>query len=1023
MRSEDVALYRHQGVALLRAAAAPLPAEPGPWPDLADVRACRSWLDLRWSRPDAEAIGQASPALAGRVAAIRSDFGSRSKDVRRATLATARYLLRAAGRPTPFGLFAGVAPVTFDRAPMIRWGIGHRPVIRADTQWLATVTSHLEGIPELLERLDVILTNLAVQRGRWLEAPSGPDRVRLARADALDAVRRLAMSPIRFGTLADRLADVVGGEPAAARVMLADLVRLGVLLTCLRAPFTITDPLGHLIGQLHGVGGNDLPEVAAVLGELGGIREQIEHHNQYVLADVTAASARAAIICAMRQVSIAERSPLAVDLRLDCEMRLPGHVAAQAERAASALLLLSREPDGSPGWRAYHRAFADRYGLGTLVPVSEVVHPDAGLGYPPTYPGSVLPDPGEQPSERDQRLLTLAWQALCQGADEIVITDEMLRDLAGEVPGSGSVPPHVEMAARIHAPSTQALADGDYTLRVSPARAVGVMTSRFTLTATGSGLEDVYRALPVATEGALAAQMSFGAASPYVENIVRVPAYLPCVLSLGEHRAVDRDRNDGVTVIGPDDLAITATARRLHLVSISRREVVEPLVFHALELGKQPPPLARFLARLTRGFSHGWTAFDWGPCAETLPYLPQVRYGRTILSERRWRLAGGDLPVRATDRHWQDAIDTWRQRWRCPPAVELHDEGRALRLDLDQPLHTAILRSHLTRNAHAVLAEAPVEPDFGWIGGHAHEIVIPLVTTRPAAPAPLTGFLPVISNSDAGQMPGAPDTRWLYARLHSHAERHDEIIATHVPALASDMGDGQIWFVRYRSPEQTDHLRIRIRLPDPGRYGAYAAAVGGWAQRLCRDGLASQLVLDTYAPEVGRYGTGQAMDAAEAVFVADSNLVSAGLRYMRRDTCPVAMAAVNMVGIAASLLGINPAMQWLIARPDPDGPKIDRAVADPAIHTMIRVMAAGFAGDQVGWPDTVTAAWRARDAALAAYRRVLGDDADIGGVAESLLHMHYNRARGIDPDDEAACRRLARRAALAWRARRLGKSR
>ena len=41
---------------------------------------------------------------------------------------------------------------------------------------------------------------------------------------------------------------------------------------------------------------------------------------------------------------------------------------------------------------------------------------------------------------------------------------------------------------------------------------------------------------------------------------------------------------------------------------------------------------------------------------------------------------------------------------------------------------------------------------------------------------------------------------------------------------------------------------------------------------------------------------------------------------------------------------------------------------------------------------------------------------DTDGVLESLLHMHHNRAIGIDPDVERACRSLARQAALALRA-------
>ncbi|HWD81862.1 MAG TPA: lantibiotic dehydratase C-terminal domain-containing protein, partial [Kribbella sp.] len=69
-----------------------------------------------------------------------------------------------------------------------------------------------------------------------------------------------------------------------------------------------------------------------------------------------------------------------------------------------------------------------------------------------------------------------------------------------------------------------------------------------------------------------------------------------------------------------------------------------------------------------------------------------------------------------------------------------------------------------------------------------------------------------------------------------------------------------------------------------------------------------------------------------------------------------------------------------------------------------------------GWAEHVAGPWRSRAAALADYRARLGVDVDLDAVLESLLHMHHNRAMGIDRDGENTCRRLARHAALAWQA-------
>jgi hypothetical protein len=166
--------------------------------------------------------------------------------------------------------------------------------------------------------------------------------------------------------------------------------------------------------------------------------------------------------------------------------------------------------------------------------------------------------PAPVPSQRDERLLALAWQAVADGSGETVLTDRAIDALGSGRPfDERYIPPHVEMCARVNAHSTEALQRGDLTLTVTPARSAGTLTSRFTPVATGSGLEEVYRAVPAATQGALTAQLSFPPLHPHTENVTRIPAYLPHVIPLGEHRGPDKS----VTTIDVDDLAVASSAR------------------------------------------------------------------------------------------------------------------------------------------------------------------------------------------------------------------------------------------------------------------------------------------------------------------------------------------------------------------------------------------------------------------------------------------------------------------------------
>jgi thiopeptide-type bacteriocin biosynthesis protein len=518
----------------------------------------------------------------------------------------------------------------------------------------------------------------------------------------------------------------------------------------------------------------------------------------------------------------------------------------------------------------------------------------------------------------------------------------------------------------------------------------------------------VYRNLPVTVAGALAVQLSFPPTYPHAENVCRIPGFTDHVLRFGEHHRPDP------ADITLGDLAILATYDRLYLVSMSRQQVIEPQVLHALAMQKQPPPLVRFLAHLARGSGALWTEVDWGPHCADLPFLPRLRYRRSIIAPARWQLSAAALPSgSAATSGWETAFVEWRARWRLPDVVELRDDDRTLRLDLTVPAHRVLLRQHLDQQPAAAFTEAPgTVRDFGWAAGHVHEIAMPFVTARPPAPSPLPAApVPVIRNGH-GHPPGSPQAPWLQVKVFTHPERMDELIADHLPRLATLVdGDPRIWFVRYRSPLELPHLRLRLHTPTPDQAAACVAAVGRWARQLRDQGLIGQLLIDTYHPEVGRYGEGPALNAAEQVFAADSALVGAVLRHRRAiGLAPQALAAVSMVSLATGFLGeVESAMRWLSSRSVLTGPTLDRACLQP----VLALTTPGTDWALPHCPPEVAAAQARRDQALAGYADHVSDR-----VLDPLLHLHHNRLLGIDPGSEHAARRIARHAAVAWLARR-----
>ena len=545
-------------------------------------------------------------------------------------------------------------------------------------------------------------------------------------------------------------------------------------------------------------------------------------------------------------------------------------------------------------------------------------------------------------------------------------------------------------------------------------RAAGTTTGRF-LDLFDTGDRDrmfrAYAGLPTVSGDALRVQVCGPAVYPRADNVARSPAVLAPLVSLAEHPSGSNG------VIGLDDLAVSADAERLYLVSLSRRRPVEPILFSAVELTNHAHPLLRFLCEIPTARTAACAPFSWG-AASRLPFLPRVRYRRSILSPALWTLAATDLPgPAALWRDWVTSLAAWRDQFGVPASVYLGDGDRRIRLDLHQPSHLMVLRTDLERNGHATVREAPDSAALGWIGGRAHDIVIPLAAT--GQPVPRRAWSGRAISRTHGHFPGSGD--WLYVKLYGHPDRQTAILTTHLPTLLSVWdSEPQWWFLRYHDPET--HLRLRIRLSDTDDFGQTAVRVAEWTAGLRRLGLVGQVQFDTYYPETGRFGEDTTMAAAEAVFAADSATVIAQLRAASRrgGPHPHALLAASMVDLAITVTGgISDGMRWLIRHfRTPALPAPAREVRDQAI-TLGNPHGDWAALRAIPGGEDIAASWTLRRAALNRYRAASATVDEIApeSMLSDLLHLHHARMAGICPDTEWTCRRLARATALSWTTR------
>lgn len=1026
--------FRSTGTALIRAVARTGIDLP-PLPPLtaaaaaAHVPSWVRWLDQVWAVDGvADALGHASPVLAHKVGALCALDEPPVQETYRAVLSVVRYLLRMVGRPTPFGLLAGVAPATFGAVPQVRWGNGHHAVARAAAGWLTDVISQLEGTPALLNRLPVVANTTLTVRGDRLVVPYQPQgrpgggptavEISLRHTAPVRVAVQAACAPIRVEDLAGKvLAEFPAAGSATVMSMLTELVRRRVLITGLHAPGTVPDALHHLLAALEAANAAAVAEVAELLVNLQQIHAHLESHNGTRAAENRAI--RAEVASRMDRLAGGAKHPIAVDLRLDATVVLPAHVAAEAERAADILTRLSAFPYGTPSWRSYHQRFYERFGIGSMVPLLDVIDADSGIGWPDGYPGTVTAARPSPMSRRDEALLALAQVAALDGRDEIEVDSTLIEalDLGA---ARMRLPGHLELCVQVHAADLVSLGRGDFTLEVvSVSRAAGALTGRF-LSVLTPGDRDVFVAsfadLPAGDRDTVPAQLSFPPLDPATAHVARTVQTLPMVISLAEYRSADS------SVLTVADLAVACDGRRMYLAAPERGHRVEVVGMHALNLRRHTPPLARFLVELGRAQNAQVTMFDWGAAAH-LPFLPRLRYGRTILAPATWRLTAAELPNRTQPwALWDSSWSAWRTRRRVPRWVYLVEADRRLPLDLDEAAHRVLVRTHLGANPHALLVEAPLPGADGWCEGRPHEVIVPLLATEPPAwprlPKPARAR---VIGRDHGLTPAT--SRVLLAKVYGDIARQNVLLCEHLPELLAQFEQPMgWWFLRFRDPDQ--HIRLRLALPDPEAFGPAARTVSSWADRLHRCGLVRDVQYVTSYPETGRWGSGPAMAAAESVFGADSRAVVTQLGLPLRPHRQ-ALVAAHSAAIAVAFTGdVAAGMRWLIEHVPAAAPqRVPRPVLDEAVR--IANPADDWAALRAApGGASIHDAWQARARALAGYRTHLsgldtqGIDAD--DVLGSLMHAHFIRAVGIDFGDEAACLYLARAAALAWNAHTTG---
>ncbi|MCR8966190.1 lantibiotic dehydratase [Brevibacillus halotolerans] len=977
-----------------------------------------------------EAILISSPSLYAALPNLEDDPTSRKT---KQTLSSfIRYFLRMSTRATPYGLFAGVALGSLtDKTDFLLGSCDYnKKRTRPDMEWLLAIIKKLEQRLDVVKQLKVQKNHASLQVGGRIELALATEYGQIKRLDGMQKERisiratevvynvfALAEHPILFEELIARLIEKYP-EAGEQRVtgLLWQLFSQEFLISELRPPLTIANPFDYVMARLKLLDG-----VQDIFMELAYIQEEMKRYDELPIGK--GIQAYQELLARMKAIEASD-TPIQVDFHLASnKVCLHNGIGEEVAKVAECLWRLSFVQRGATHLRSYHKDFLERYGTSREIPVLELLSEEIGLGAPAGYmfPSSTRREIVSPPKYSDQReaiVMRKVIQAIATKKREIEITNDLLEQLDIDPVNPKYAPDSLEMYVEVIASSQEAIDKGEYLLEVGAmpgSSKVGQSFGRF-LDILGTEAiekhEQVHKQVQGRLEDVIMVDAVYLPAAGRMANIMLHPSLSEYELSIGTNSSEKATHS-----LLLEDIVVCATVEHMYLKSRKHGKKIIISSDNMLNF-RNSPNVYRFLREVSLENVRNWQPFSWGNM-EGSPYLPRVRYGKTILSPAIWNMMPSSLGLKENpkaDQLWYDAFSKWRREWDIPRYVYMAFGDNRILLDLDNSYHVEEIRSELFKSKSIQFREKIGGVDEYWVNGpEGHftmECVVPLIKKKELQKMNLTSYrkTKVLSKEQYIRFPGSD---WLFIKLYGGQYRQNDFIVDEIRAFADSMvqkGAAEEWFfMRYLDPDH--HIRLRFHGNPEKLLQEILPELYRWIQECQRKGFIQRMVIDTYDREIERYGGPTIMADAERVFSRDSQTtvkLLELLRYKQTNLPDYVLATISIIDIMTRFgLSFEQQFEWMeqVVKKDAHRAEFRKwrktllTLADPRNDWQ------GLRSHPSG--EEIREAFYLRTDALTTFGKLVSEGEQNKSlwnspatILGSLIHLHCNRIFGVNREME-----------------------
>lgn len=811
-----------------------------------------------------EAIAIASPSLY--VALNQKELIGKEKD--QAISSLFKYVSRMATRPTPFGLFSFVA--------LGNWGDKSQAELdlekvkkraRPDMEWLIKILDQVASDADLLQYFELKRNPLLEESMGRIILPYSrrengkKDQVSIRASSLVYLILEKTKKPI---SAKDLISEILLGLPHLEAEKLLGVIRSLVkeeILFPTFFPSLLSDaPFQDVLANL-----------SKSFSSLEAQRNLEDVEDLILLYNQTLPGEGEPLLLQLENKMKSQASVttyLQVDSGYPNEITISQKIASELRQSLDLLWKLSSNESGMAHLRPYHEKFLEKYGTFRIVPLMEVLDENIGLGLPEynrTPPMQEEPPPFHA-------WLTEQWvKCIYEGKREIVITEESVKQFGKDSPKS-EAPSSFDVFCQIISDSCSAIDADEFLILIQPVSGAGDGGStlgRF-LDLFGNDsktkLNQFFQEEQEVESSTLYVECSYFPSSPRSANVSIHPLLRKKVIDLGYCKSNEN-------ALSLDEIYVGATDQYLYLTLADGSKEIAVVALDALNL-ELAPPVVRFMRDISKDRYRLLRPFQWEKMGGS-PFLPRVRYQKTILSPATWNLTLSTIEGSEKDdiNVLISKISAWAKRWSLPQLVLMTVFDNRILLDLSQKFHLREIAHQLKTNPKKmiVLVEQPGTKE--WLqsskGNHVSECVVPFVKNKKYAfnPAPKREYQS-IDREHRWKLPG---DEWLFAKVYLNQKNEQRFLINHVAPFVQTLDEeiDKWFFIRYQD-NKAAHIRLRFRVTDKEGLSTVFEKLHAWTKDLSMKGFIKEITISSYEREVERYGGVDAIEAAESAFFADS---------------------------------------------------------------------------------------------------------------------------------------------------------